>query len=144
METTESSVMDYVKKPDLESDSAALAPAATSDKYNNAAFEKYCFFIGFVLPPVWFIGSSDCCRDVGGQEVLAWKKRCRIAATLVLTVVIVTAAVFMIVNPSMFGLRSGNSSSTQTSSSTDRAIRPGVPVNGTNSWGDTVAGVQPY
>ncbi|KAI7854649.1 hypothetical protein BDC45DRAFT_605541 [Circinella umbellata] len=111
----------------------------------NGIFEKCCFFIGFLFPLAWFIGSSDCfgCRDSAGQDALLWKKRCRIAATLALLVVIVTVAVVMIVNPSMFGLRSGNSSGTQTSSSSDNAIRPGVPLNGTNTWGDTIAGVRP-
>ncbi|KAI9278634.1 hypothetical protein BDA99DRAFT_567321 [Phascolomyces articulosus] len=110
----------------------------------NIPFEKWCFILGFLCPLVWFIGSSDCCgcRDSVGQDVLLWKKRCRIAATLALTIVIVTVAVVMIVNPSMFGLRSGNPG-TQTSSSSDNAIRPGVPLNGTNVWGDTIAGVRP-
>ena len=135
--------MKYVKKTDVEHESAVVSLAATDDKHSSGTFEKWCFFIGFLAPPVWFIGSSDCCRDVTGHEAFVWKKRCRIAATLVLTVGIVTAAVFMIVNPSMFGLRSGNSSGTQTSSGGERAIRPGVPLNGTNNWGDGVAGVQP-
>lgn len=105
--------------------------------------EQVCFFLGFIFPPAWFIGSSDCCkcRDPLGPAALAWKKRCRIAATLFLTIGIGSAAVITIVSPSTFGLRTGNSSGTQTSSASDKAIRPGVPMNGTTTWQDAAAGV---
>lgn len=103
--------------------------------------EKYLFFIGFALPIVWFIGSSSW----GNQhtfEAFIWRKRCRIAATLTLTLLIVIAAIVMVVNPKLFGLKADNyASGAQTFSATNNAIRPGVPIIGTNDWGDTVAGI---
>lgn len=104
--------------------------------------EKYLFFIGFAVPVAWFIGSSSCGKD--NKELcysaFVWKKRCRIAATLCLTLLIVIAAVAMVVNPQLFGLKT-EFTGAQTSSATNNAIRPGVPIIGTNDWGDTVAGI---
>ncbi|KAL1933194.1 hypothetical protein VTP01DRAFT_8872 [Rhizomucor pusillus] len=119
---------------------------ARENKYHHQAWllERLLFFLGFLFPLLWFVGSSDCCgcREAPpGSYALVWKKRCRIAATLFLTVAIVTAATIMIVHPSTFGLRTGNSSGTQTTSASDSAIRPGVPQNGTGTWGDTAAGI---
>lgn len=103
--------------------------------------EKYLFFIGFIIPVVWFIGSSS----FGNQhtyEAFVWKKRCQIAATLTLTLAIVIAAIVMVVNPKLFGLKTEYYvSGAQTFSATNNAIRPGVPIIGTNDWGDTVAGI---
>ncbi|KAL9547989.1 hypothetical protein MBANPS3_005905 [Mucor bainieri] len=110
--------------------------------------EKYLFFIGFAVPIAWFIGSSSC---GGGRDhkdnnkalcysAFVWKKRCRIAATLSLTLLIVIAAVVMVVNPQLFGLKT-ELTGAQTSSATSNAIRPGVPLIGETDWGDTVAGI---
>lgn len=103
-------------------------------KEEGIIVEKYLFFIGFIFPLAWFIGS----RKSGSSYV--WKKRCRIASTLSLVLLIVLAAIIMVVNPSLVGLKADNSSA-QTSSATNNAIRPGVPVIGTNDYGDTVAGI---
>ncbi|KAI7901014.1 uncharacterized protein BX663DRAFT_487986 [Cokeromyces recurvatus] len=110
-------------------------------------FEKYLFFIGFLCPLAWFLGSSTCRgRRVSDQHfyhpaIFLWKKRCRIAATLSLTIFIVIAAVVMVVNPKLFGLKTDYATGAQTSSASNNAIRPGVPIIGTNDWGDTVAGI---
>lgn len=98
--------------------------------------EKYLFYIGFVFPLAWFIGSTT--RRYRHSSFI-WKKRCRIAATLCLTLTIVTVAVVMVVNPQFFGLKSDIGA--QTSSASNNAIRPGVPIIGTNDFGDTVAGI---
>jgi hypothetical protein len=98
--------------------------------------EKYLFFIGIILPIAWFIGSTT--RSYKYSSYI-WKKRCRIAATLCLTVAIVIAAIVMVVNPKLFGLKTDIGA--QTSSASNDAIRPGVPIIGTNDWGDTVAGI---
>jgi hypothetical protein len=106
----------------------------------SAVVEKYLFFVGFFIPIVWFIGSNSC----GNQhtyEAFVWKKRCRIAATLTLTLLIVIAAIVMVVNPKLFGLKTEYATGAQTSSASSNAIRPGVPIIGTNDWGDTVAGI---
>lgn len=101
--------------------------------------EKYLFFLGFIIPIAWFIGSTT--RRYRYSSFI-WKKRCRIAATLSLTMTIVICAVVMVVNPSLFGLKSDIGA--QTSAATNNAIRPGVPIIGTNDWGDTVAGLGVY
>lgn len=98
--------------------------------------ERYLFFIGFIFPIAWFIGSTT--RRYSYSSFI-WKKRCRIASTLCLTMAIVIVAVVMVVNPKLFGLKSDIGA--QTSSATNNAIRPGVPIIGTNDWGDTVAGI---
>ncbi|KAI8376290.1 uncharacterized protein BYT42DRAFT_574100 [Radiomyces spectabilis] len=107
----------------------------------HLVIERYMFFLGFLCPLAWFIGSSNLVGSQSPLESYLWKKRCRIAATLCLTAVIVIVAVVMVVKPSTFGLRTSNSSSAQTVSSSKDAVRPGVPVNGSNTWGDAVAGV---
>lgn len=113
-----------------------------AENEGTTIIEKYLFFIGFVLPIAWFIGSSSCGDD--NRELcysaFIWKKRCRIAATLCLILLIVIAAVVMVVNPKLFGLKT-EFTGAQTSSATNNAIRPGVPIIGTNDWGDTVAGI---
>ncbi|KAI9008752.1 hypothetical protein CLU79DRAFT_776743 [Phycomyces nitens] len=109
------------------------------DKTTRWPVERCLFCLGFIVPPAWFIGSSDCGCWFVSEEGAVWKKRCRISTTLLLTCLIVTAAVVMIFKPSTFGLRSLNSS-VQTSSTLDTAVRPGVPMNGSNDWGDALAG----
>ncbi|CEP08325.1 hypothetical protein [Parasitella parasitica] len=113
-----------------------------AENKGTTVIEKYLFFIGFAFPVAWFIGSSSCGK--GNKEVcylaFVWKKRCRIAATASLTLLIVIAAVVMVVNPRLFGLKM-EVTGAQTSSATSNAIRPGVPIIGTNDWGDTVAGI---
>ncbi|KAI8885126.1 hypothetical protein K501DRAFT_271029 [Backusella circina FSU 941] len=100
--------------------------------------EKWMFFLGFIFPAMWFLGSSYC-GNTGSFNI--WKKRCRIATTLFLTGITVTVAVVMVIKPELFGLRADYSSGAQISLSTDSAIRPGVPVTGTSNWGDVVAGL---
>ncbi|KAF7727024.1 hypothetical protein EC973_008138 [Apophysomyces ossiformis] len=77
-----------------------------SEKYNaDDVGNRNLFLLGFLFPPAWFVGSTDCCQ----QEVKhgsVWKKQCKIAATLRLTGIIVAAS--------------------------KTAIRPGVPVDGSN------------
>ncbi|ORZ24585.1 hypothetical protein BCR42DRAFT_387392 [Absidia repens] len=131
--------------------------------------ELYLFFIGFIFPLAWFMGSTEtscCCRHTtaispttfeehDGNDVNdfddnntsekmsvqdSWRKRCRIAATLFLTACIVTAVLIMIFKPTTFGLLSSNTSA-QTSSASKTATRPGVPVEGSSAWGDAVAGI---
>ncbi|CAO3621797.1 unnamed protein product [Mucor fragilis] len=113
-----------------------------AENQGATVIEKYLFFVGFAVPIAWFIGSSSCGRDSRAlcYSAFEWKKRCRIAATLSLTLLIVVAAVVMVVNPQLFGLKT-ELTGAQTSSATHNAIRPGVPIIGTNDWGDTVAGI---
>lgn len=124
---------------DIEDNTSAIE---TAENKGATIIEKYLFFIGFAFPIAWFIGSSSCGKD--NKELcysaFTWKKRCRIAATLSLTLLIVVAAVVMVVNPQLFGLKT-EFTGAQTSSATNNAIRPGVPIIGTNDWGDTVAGI---
>ncbi|KAI7881186.1 hypothetical protein K492DRAFT_194566 [Lichtheimia hyalospora FSU 10163] len=110
---------------------------------NQTCMEKYCFFIGFLFPPAWFIGSSQSCCNQHPREsyALAWQKRCRIGAVLFLTGCIVAAAFIMVLKPSTFGIR-GNSSGPQTSSDSESAIRPGVPANNSGNWDEVVADVR--
>ncbi|KAI8992237.1 hypothetical protein BDB01DRAFT_832561 [Pilobolus umbonatus] len=100
--------------------------------------EKYLFYIGFAIPVTWFIGSSYWGDH---QSSLIWKKRCRIASTIVLTFVILAVVVLMVVIPSIFGLKSDYVSGGQTSSSSQSANRPGVPLSDSRNWGDIMAGV---
>ncbi|KAI8640837.1 hypothetical protein BD408DRAFT_227306 [Parasitella parasitica] len=113
-----------------------------AENQGTTIIEKYLFFVGFALPIAWFIGSSSCGKD--NKEIcysaFVWRKRCRIAATVSLTLLIVVAAVVMVVNPRLFGLKM-EFTGAQTSSASNNAIRPGVPIIGTNDWGDTVAGI---
>ncbi|KAI8981731.1 hypothetical protein BDF20DRAFT_834419 [Mycotypha africana] len=113
-------------------------------KRNDFIIEKYLFLIGFLFPIAWFIGSSSYYGNLRtlSSSAFIWKKRCRIAATLCLTSGIVVCAIVMVVNPKLFGLKTAEYyASAQTSSSSNTAIRPGVPLIGTNDWGDTVAGL---
>lgn len=98
--------------------------------------ENYLFYIGFVFPLVWFIGSTT---RLHYYSSFIWKKLCHIAATLCLTLTIVAVAVVMEVKPRFFPYKSGIGA--QTSSASNNAIRPGVPIIGTNNFGDTVAGI---
>lgn len=98
--------------------------------------EKYLFFTGFIFPILWFIGSTTKGYSFAAYE---WKKRCRIAATLILVLGIVMVATVMVVKPTLFGLKSDIGA--QTSAASNNAIRPGVPIIGTNGFGDTVAGI---
>ncbi|GAA5797578.1 hypothetical protein HPULCUR_002966 [Helicostylum pulchrum] len=98
--------------------------------------EKYLFYIGFVFPIAWFIGSTT---KGYSYSSYVWKKRCRIAVTLMLVLAIVMVATVMVVKPTLFGLKSDIGA--QTSAATNNAIRPGVPILGTNDFGDTVAGI---
>ncbi|KAG2201353.1 hypothetical protein INT47_001441 [Mucor saturninus] len=108
----------------------------TQVQKDDLLIEKYLFYIGFVFPLAWFIGSTT--RRYRHSSYI-WKKRCRIAATLCLTLTIVSIAVVTVVNPQLFGLKSDIGA--QTSSASNNAIRPGVPIIGTNDYGDTVAGI---
>lgn len=121
----------------------ASADDDQDDCTTRMCMEKYCFFIGFLFPPAWFIGSSQsCCNEHPRQSyALAWQKRCRIGAVLFLTGCIVAIALIMVLNPSTFGLR-GNSSGAQTSSDSESAIRPGVPTNNSGNWDEIMAGVR--
>ncbi|KAI8060364.1 hypothetical protein BC940DRAFT_371371 [Gongronella butleri] len=103
--------------------------------------EQCMFMVGFVFPLAWFVGSTDgnCCQRYE-KEADSWRKRCRIAATLFLTICIVAVVLLMVFKPSTFGLLTSNTSA-QTSSATKAANRPGVPVNGSTTWGDTIAGL---
>lgn len=103
---------------------------------DGVLIEKYLFYIGFIFPIAWFVGSTT--RRYRHSSYI-WKKRCRIAVTLCLTLTIVAVAVVMVVNPQSFGLKSDIGA--QTSSASNNAIRPGVPIIGTNDLGDTVAGI---
>ncbi|KAI9471855.1 MAG: hypothetical protein EXX96DRAFT_581995 [Benjaminiella poitrasii] len=142
----ESVIIVEIKKEDEESSNDA---EEIVNNKNIIVFEKYLFFIGFVCPIAWFLGSSSCRgrRDRDRSHfyhpaIFLWKKRCRIAATLSLTLLIVIAAIVMVVNPKLFGLKTESyATGAQTSSATNNAIRPGVPIIGTNDWGDTVAGI---
>ena len=130
------------KMKDILTDIEDKPIAEAAENEGTAIIEKYLFFIGFALPIAWFVGSSSCGRN--NKELcystFIWKKRCRIAATFSLTLFIVIAAVVMVVNPKLFGLKT-EFTGAQTSSATNNAIRPGVPIIGTNDWGDTVAGI---
>lgn len=108
----------------------------STQKEEGLLIEKYLFYIGFVFPLAWFIGSTT--RRYRHSSFV-WKKRCRIAATLCLTLTIVSIAVVTVINPQLFGLKSDIGA--QTSSASNNAIRPGVPIIGTNDYGDTVAGI---
>lgn len=120
-------------------------------------FQLYLFFIGFILPLAWFVGSTEktcccCCyppvedekrtsEDVQKRLVdEKWRKRNRIAATLFLTSCIVAAVLIMIFKPQTFGLLTSNTSA-ETSSASKTANRPGVPVDGSSAWGDAAAGI---
>ncbi|ORX45892.1 hypothetical protein DM01DRAFT_313925 [Hesseltinella vesiculosa] len=103
--------------------------------------EQGMFLLGFVFPPAWFIGSMDgsCCQEYE-KEQDPWRTRCRMAATLFLTLCIVTVVLLMVFKPSTFGLLTSNTAA-QTSSATQAANRPGVPINGSTTWDDTMAGL---
>ncbi|KAI8078218.1 uncharacterized protein B0P05DRAFT_542967 [Gilbertella persicaria] len=101
--------------------------------------EKYLFFFGFIFPIAWFAGSSS--WGTKTPSAFLWKKRCRIAATLSLTILIVLSAIIMVVNPGLVGLKTEYyATGAQTSSASNSAIRPGVPLIGGNGFGDAVAG----
>ncbi|KAI9304135.1 hypothetical protein BJ944DRAFT_240833 [Cunninghamella echinulata] len=124
---------------------------------NNIIKEQYFFFIGFIFPLVWLIGSTQwSCISTNGNnnnsnnkadinpKADKWKQRCRIASVIFLTTCIVIAALIMIFKPSAFGLLSSSNPTAQTSSSSDSANRPGVPIQGSNNIGDTIAGMGVY
>jgi hypothetical protein len=123
---------------DIKDKTIIYIPDNAPQQQQQQQVERWMFFLGFIFPPAWFIGSSYC-GSTGSFNI--WKKRCRIATTLFLTGVIVTVAVVMVIKPELFGLRADYSSGAQTSIGTDSAIRPGVPVTGTSNWGDVVAGL---
>lgn len=119
-------------------------------------FQLYLFFIGFFLPLAWFVGSTEktccCCyapvedekrTSEDAQKRQAdekWRKRNRIAATLFLIICIVAAVLIMIFKPQTVGLLTSNTSA-ETSSASKTATRPGVPVDGSSTWGDAAAGI---
>ncbi|OBZ91162.1 hypothetical protein A0J61_00790 [Choanephora cucurbitarum] len=104
--------------------------------------EMYFFFIGFLFPLAWFIGSGSWNSRTLSHSSFLWKKRCRIAATLSLTVLIVIAAIIMVVNPQLVGIKAEYyATGAQTSSASDNAIRPGVPLIGENGFGETMSGI---
>ncbi|CAO3698010.1 unnamed protein product [Rhizopus stolonifer] len=96
--------------------------------------EKYLFFMGFIFPIAWFIGSAYRCGD--RQATFVWRKRCTVASTLLLTVVSISIAIVMVVKPDTFGLRTSNGGNQKTS-----AIRPGVPIANSSDWSDAAAGI---
>lgn len=102
---------------------------------------KWFFFLGFICPILWIIGSRLPLKDAISDQSFPWKKRCRIAVTIVLTLSIVGSVLALIFNPQAFGLRQNTSSGPQTSSNSNSALRPDVPVNGTSTTGDIVAGM---
>ncbi|SAM03371.1 hypothetical protein [Absidia glauca] len=119
-------------------------------------FQLYLFFIGFFIPLAWFVGSTEktccCCyapvedekrTSEDAQKRQAdekWRKRNRIAATLFLIICIVAAVLIMIFKPQTVGLLTSNTSA-ETSSASKTATRPGVPVDGSSTWGDAAAGI---
>lgn len=105
----------------------------TAEQYPKV--EKYLFFIGFIFPIAWFIGSAYRCGN--RQATFVWRKRCIVASTLVFTLVSISVAIIMVVNPDTFGLRS-NPTQDQTSTT---AIKPGVPIGNSSDWSDTAAGI---
>ncbi|KAI9284111.1 hypothetical protein BC943DRAFT_361458 [Umbelopsis sp. AD052] len=102
---------------------------------------KWFFFLGFLCPILWVIGSKLSLNDYNAQNGFIWKKRCRIAVTIMLTLGIVGSVLVMIFNPQAFGLRKNTSVGPQTSSNSNSALRPDVPVNGTSTTGDIIAGI---
>ncbi|KAG2178613.1 hypothetical protein INT44_001766 [Umbelopsis vinacea] len=96
---------------------------------------------GFLCPILWVIGSKLSLNDYNAQNGFIWKKRCRIAVTIMLTLGIVGSVLVMILNPQAFGLRKNTSVGPQTSSNSNSALRPDVPVNGTSTTGDIIAGI---
>ncbi|CAO3679344.1 unnamed protein product [Umbelopsis ramanniana] len=102
---------------------------------------KWLFFLGFLCPILWVIGSKLSLNDFNAQNGFIWKKRCRIAVTIMLTLGIVGSVLVMIFNPQAFGLRKNTSVGPQTSSNSNAALRPDVPVNGTSTTGDIIAGI---
>lgn len=104
-------------------------------------WSKWLFFLGFLCPVLWVIGSKLSLNDFNAQNGFIWKKRCRIAVTIMLTLGIVGSVLVMIFNPQAFGLRKNTSVGPQTSSNSNAALRPDVPVNGTSTTGDIIAGI---
>ncbi|KAH8551978.1 hypothetical protein BGW37DRAFT_520248 [Umbelopsis sp. PMI_123] len=102
---------------------------------------KWLFFLGFLCPVLWVIGSRLSLKDCNSQAGFIWKKRCRIAVTIMLTLGIVGSVLIMIFNPQAFGLRKNTAAGPQTSSNSNSALRPDVPVNGTSTTGDILAGI---
>ncbi|CAO3686142.1 unnamed protein product [Umbelopsis vinacea] len=110
-------------------------------KANNRIWTKWLFFLGFLFPILWIIGSRLSLKDYNSDQGFIWKKRCRIAVTIMLTLGIVASVLVMIFNPQAFGLRRNTSAGPQTSSNSNSALRPDVPVNGTSTTGDIIAGI---
>ncbi|CAO3625640.1 unnamed protein product [Cunninghamella blakesleeana] len=120
---------------------------------NDKCIEKWFFFIGFLFPLAWLFGSKQwsCLsssnnnnkQDVMNPIAEKWKRRCQIASIIFLTTCIVIAVIIMTFKPDAFGLIQTNSSA-QTASASDSANRPGVPIKGSDNFGDTVAGIGVY
>ncbi|KAI8356185.1 hypothetical protein BD560DRAFT_426520 [Blakeslea trispora] len=104
--------------------------------------EMYFFFMGFLFPLAWFVGSGSWSTKALDSSSFLWKKRCRIAATLSLTLLIGIAAIIMVANPQLVGIKAEYyATGAQTSSASNSAIRPGVPLIGQNGFGETMAGI---
>jgi hypothetical protein len=112
-----------------------------ADVPHTRIWTKWFFFLGFFCPILWIIGSKLSLNDYNAQNGFIWKKRCRIAVTIMLTLGIVGSVLVMIFNPQAFGLRKNTSVGPQTSSNSNEALRPDVPVNGTSTTGDIIAGI---
>lgn len=114
---------------------------AREESGTTRIWTKWLFFLGFLCPILWVIGSKLVLKDSDLEHGFIWKKRCRIAVTIMLTLGIVASVLVMIFNPQAFGLRRNTSAGPQTSSNSNSALRPDVPVNGTSTTGNIIAGI---